>query len=101
LQRLVLSESFESAMMTLKVQGGGFESRLRPQAYSSDNINMKPGVIMKTGRNLDVAMDDQAVMGATLAANGECGVYTSRRFETERHRRFRNRQRRHGVRPKR
>jgi flagellar basal-body rod protein FlgF len=31
---------------------------------------MKPGVIMKTGRNLDVAMDDQAVMGIT-APNGE------------------------------
>ena len=62
--------SFESAMLTLKVQGAGFESRLQPQAFSSDNINMKPGVIMKTGRNLDVAMDDQAVMGVT-APNGE------------------------------
>ena len=30
--------SFESAMLTLKVQGAGFESRLQPQAYSSDNI---------------------------------------------------------------
>jgi flagellar basal-body rod protein FlgF len=62
--------SFESAMMTLKVQGAGFESRLQPQAFSSDNINMRPGVIMKTGRNLDVAMDDQAVMGVT-APNGD------------------------------
>jgi len=62
--------SFESAMLTLKVQGAGFESRLQPQAFSSDNINMKPGVIMKTGRDLDVAMDDQAVMGVT-APNGE------------------------------
>lgn len=62
--------SFESAMLTLKVQGAGFESRLQPQAFSSDNINMRPGVIMKTGRNLDVAMDDQAVMGIT-APNGE------------------------------
>ncbi len=62
--------SFESAMMTLKVQGAGFESRLQPQAFSSDNINMKPGVIIKTGRDLDVAMDDQTVMGVT-ATNGE------------------------------
>ena len=62
--------SFESAMMTLKVQGAGFESRLQPQSYASDNINMKPGVIIKTGRDLDVAMDDQTVMGVT-AANGE------------------------------
>ena len=62
--------SFESAMMTLKVQGAGFESRLQPQAFSSDNINMKPGVIIKTGRDLDVAMDDQTVMGVT-ASNGE------------------------------
>jgi len=62
--------SFESAMMTLKVQGAGFESRLQPQAYSSDNINMKPGVIIKTGRDLDVAMDDQTVMGV-IATNGD------------------------------
>ena len=62
--------SFESAMMTLKVQGAGFESRLQPQAYASDNINMKPGVIVKTGRDLDVAMDGQTVMGVT-ATNGE------------------------------
>ena len=62
--------SFESAMMTLKVQGAGFESRLQPQSYASDNINMKPGVIIKTGRDLDVAMDDQTVMGVT-APNGE------------------------------
>ena len=62
--------SFESAMMTLKVQGAGFESRLQPQSYASDNINMKPGVIVKTGRDLDVAMDGQTVMGVT-AQNGD------------------------------
>ena len=62
--------SFESAMLTMKVQGAGFESRLQPQAFASDNINMKPGVIVKTGRELDVAMDEQTVMGVT-ASNGE------------------------------
>ena len=62
--------SFESAMLTLKVQGAGFESRLQPQSYASDNINMRPGVILKTGRDLDVAMDAQTVMGVT-APNGE------------------------------
>jgi flagellar basal-body rod protein FlgF len=62
--------SFEAAMLTLKVQGSGFESRLQPQAFSTDNINMKPGVIVKTGRELDIAMDEQAVMGVT-APNGE------------------------------
>jgi len=62
--------SFESAMLTLKVQGAGFESRLQPQSYASDNINMKPGVIIKTGRDLDVAMEAQTVMGVT-APNGE------------------------------
>jgi flagellar basal-body rod protein FlgF len=54
----------------MKVQGAGFESRLQPQAFASDNINMKPGVIVKTGRDLDVAMDEQTVMGVT-ATNGE------------------------------
>ncbi len=46
--------SFEAAMLTLKVQGAGFESRLQPQAFSTDNINMRPGVIIKTGRDLDI-----------------------------------------------
>ena len=62
--------SFEAAMLTLKVQGAGFESRLQPQAYATDNINMRPGVIVKTGRDLDISMDEQAVMGVT-APNGE------------------------------
>jgi len=62
--------SFEAAMLTLKVKGAGFESRLQPQAFSTDNINMRPGVIVKTGRELDIAMDEQAVMGVT-AKNGE------------------------------
>ena len=62
--------SFESAMLTLKVKGAGFESRLQPQAYASDNINMRPGTVLKTGRDLDVAMDEQAVMGVT-ATNGD------------------------------
>jgi len=62
--------SFEAAMLTLKVQGAGFESRLQPQSFATDNINMKPGVIVKTGRDLDVSMDEQAVMGVT-APNGE------------------------------
>ena len=57
-------------MLTMKVQGAGFESRLQPQAFASDNINMKPGVIVKTGRDLDVAMDGLTVMGVT-ASNGE------------------------------
>jgi len=62
--------SFEAAMLTLKVQGAGFESRLQPQAFATDSINMKPGVIIKTGRDLDVAFNDQTVMGVT-AKNGE------------------------------
>ena len=62
--------SFEAAMLTLKVQGAGFESRLQPQAFSTDNINMRPGVMIKTGRDLDISLDHQAVMGVT-APNGE------------------------------
>jgi flagellar basal-body rod protein FlgF len=62
--------SFEAAMLTLKVQGAGFESRLQPQSFATDNINMRPGVMIKTGRDLDISLDDQAVMGVT-APNGE------------------------------
>ena len=57
--------SFEAAMVSIKAQGPGFESRLQPQAMSIDNINMRPGSMMSTGRDLDIALNDKAVLGVT------------------------------------
>jgi len=91
--------SFEAAMLTLKVKGAGFESRLQPQAFSTDNINMRPGVIVKTGRELDIAMDEQAVMGVT-AKNGELAFTRRGDLKGQWKRCIRNGYRRFGSRSK-
>jgi len=57
--------SFESTMKTVKAEGAGFESRLQPQGVNTDYINLKPGTLMVTGRDLDISLNDQAVLGVT------------------------------------
>ena len=57
--------SFEGSMRTVKAEGSGFESRMQPQSFNTDYIKMTPGTKMLTGRDLDVAMNDQAVLGVT------------------------------------
>ena len=57
--------SFEAAMRPIQVEGPGFETRMQPQAQSTDNINLKPGSMMATGNDLDIALNGQAVMGVT------------------------------------
>ena len=61
--------SFEAAMRTIKVEGPGFQSRMQPQAFTQDFINLKPGTAMSTGNELDVALNDQSVLGVS-APNG-------------------------------
>ena len=70
--------SFESTMRTVKAEGSGFESRMQPQGVNTDYINMKPGTLMVTGRDLDISLNDQAVLGVT----GKDGTLAfSRRFD--------------------
>ena len=57
--------SYDVAMQAIKVEGAGLETRLQPQAISSDIVKMRPGAVMVTGRDLDVAINDQAVMGVS------------------------------------
>jgi flagellar basal-body rod protein FlgF len=57
--------SFEAAMMPIKVEGPGFATRMQPQSQTTDNINLKPGTMMATGNDLDIALNKQAVMGVT------------------------------------
>ncbi len=59
--------SFEAAMAGIKAEGAGFASRVQPQALSVDNIIMTPGTMMATGQDLDIAMNDAAVLGVTGA----------------------------------
>lgn len=59
--------SFEAAMRPVQIEGPGFESRMQPQSQTTDNINLKPGTMMATGNDLDVAMNERAVMGVTTS----------------------------------
>ena len=57
--------SFEVALQAVKAEGSGFQTRIQPQAFTSDYINMTPGTPMSTGRDLDVSLNNQAVLGVT------------------------------------
>ena len=64
--------SFDVALKSIKADGGSgsFDTRIQAQAVSRDMIRLKSGAVMATGRELDVALTDQAVM-AVQAPNGE------------------------------
>lgn len=64
--------SFDVALKSIKADGGntGFDTRIQAQAVTRDLIRLKAGAVMATGRNLDVAITDQAVM-MVQAPNGE------------------------------
>jgi flagellar basal-body rod protein FlgF len=62
--------SYDVALRSIKVEGPGFDSRFQAQAVTRDLIRLNPGSIMATGRPMDVAMAETAVLGVQ-AANGE------------------------------
>ena len=57
--------SFESAMQSVTAVGPGFASRIQPKSLNVDTIIMTPGTVMSTGRDLDIALNDKAVLGVT------------------------------------
>ena len=57
--------SFESTMRPIEAKGPGWDSRLQPQGVNTDYINMTPGTMMVTGRELDISMNEMAVLGVT------------------------------------
>jgi flagellar basal-body rod protein FlgF len=57
--------SFEAAMRPVQVEGPGFETRMQPRSETTDNINLRPGSMMATGNDMDIAMNGQAVIGVS------------------------------------
>jgi flagellar basal-body rod protein FlgF len=57
--------SFESAMRSISVDGSGLKTRFQPQTFAQDYISMKPGPVIATGNDLDVALGGSTVMGVT------------------------------------
>ncbi len=62
--------SFEVAMSAIKVEGAGLSTRMQPQSISKDIIQLRPGEVITTGRNLDISMNEETVLGVT-APNGQ------------------------------
>ena len=55
--------SFDSALQAVKAVGDGFDTRHQSQLLLKDVIDMNPGTVMATGRDLDIAMGGATVMG--------------------------------------
>jgi flagellar basal-body rod protein FlgF len=62
--------SYDVALQSVKVEGPGFDSRFQAQAVARDLIRLEPGAVMATGRPMDIALTDKAVL-AVQAPNGE------------------------------
>jgi flagellar basal-body rod protein FlgF len=62
--------SYDVALQSIKVEGPGFDSRYQAQAVARDVIRLEPGPIMATGRPMDMALADKAVL-AVQAPNGD------------------------------
>jgi len=57
--------SYEAAMKAVEASGAGLPTRVQPQASATDLIQMRPGPVMATGRPLDIALNEQSVLGVT------------------------------------
>ena len=62
--------SYSTALQSIKVGGSGFDSRFFSKVVEDDVINMSPGARMLTGRDLDLSLDGQGVLGVE-APNGD------------------------------
>jgi flagellar basal-body rod protein FlgF len=59
--------SFEASVRAVQVNGPGLSTRMQPQSFTEDFIQLKAGTVMATGNNLDVALTGSAVLGVTSA----------------------------------
>lgn len=62
--------SYDVALQSVKVEGSGFDTRFQAQSIARDLIRMDPGPVMATGRPMDVAVADKAVL-TVQAPNGD------------------------------
>jgi flagellar basal-body rod protein FlgF len=62
--------TYDVALQSVKVEGAGFDSRYQAQAVARNQIRMTPGPVMATGRPLDIALADKAVL-TVQAPNGD------------------------------
>jgi flagellar basal-body rod protein FlgF len=57
--------TFEATLQPQMAVGKGFDSRLQPLIYTNDHVQLDNAPLMVTGRDLDVAFNNQTVLGVT------------------------------------
>lgn len=62
--------TYDTATQAVKFQGAGLETRYQPQTIGDNIIDLKPGSMMATGRNLDIAINGSGVLGVN-SSQGE------------------------------
>jgi flagellar basal-body rod protein FlgF len=63
-------KSYENAMIAVKAEGDGWDSRIQPFIEKFNAVNLDQGHLMVTGNKLDIALTEKAVLGVQ-AKNGE------------------------------
>jgi flagellar basal-body rod protein FlgF len=63
-------KSYENAMIAVKAEGDGWDSRIQPFIQKFNAVNLDQGHLMVTGNKLDIALTEKAVLGVQ-AKNGE------------------------------
>lgn len=70
LSTIGFKKSYDQALRSLKSEGDGFDTRYQVRLYERDLIQLTPGTLIATGRPMDIALEDAAVLGVQ-APNGE------------------------------
>ena len=55
--------TFEANIQPELAVGLGFDTRMQPRLVTTDRVNLEPGPLMVTGRDLDVSMNHKTVLG--------------------------------------
>jgi len=63
-------KSYENAMIAVKAEGDGWDSRIQPFIEKFNAVNLDQGHLMVTGNKLDIALTEKALLGVQ-AKNGE------------------------------
>jgi flagellar basal-body rod protein FlgF len=58
-------QTYDATLQPQMAQGKGFDSRLQPQIYTTDRVHIDNAPLMVTGRDMDVALGNQTVLGVT------------------------------------
>ena len=69
-------KSYENAMIAVKAEGDGWDSRIQPFIEKYNAVNLDQGHLMVTGQKLDIALVDKAVLGVQ-AKKRRAGIYSS------------------------